>query len=79
MTRYYFDIRDAEGVAIDVEGYELPDLAAVQWEAALSLIDQSRGTSKEPTDLLTDLAIDVRDDAGPVMQVTFKFYPRRSH
>ncbi len=46
MTRYYFDIRDAEGVTIDVEGYELPDLAAVQWEAALSLIDQSRGTSK---------------------------------
>ena len=29
MTRYYFDLRDAKGLTIDDEGFELPDLTAV--------------------------------------------------
>lgn len=79
MKRYYFDARDAQGHTTDEEGFELPDLAAVQWEAVLSLVDQSRGAAKQSAGLLNDLAIDVRDDAGPVMQVTFTFHPRRTH
>lgn len=79
MRRYYFDLRDGKGLTIDDEGYELPDLPAVQWEAVLSLVDQSRDTSKGFIELMTDLAIEVRDDAGPVMQVTFKFQPLRKH
>jgi len=30
MTRYYFDLRDGDGFAIDEEGLEMSDLAAVQ-------------------------------------------------
>jgi hypothetical protein len=78
MRRYYFDLRDAAGLIVDDDGYELPDLAAVQWEAVLSLVDRSRDTSDGIVQLRTDLEIEVRDDAGPVMQMTFKFHPRRS-
>ena len=78
MRRYYFDLRDATGLIVDDEGYELPDLVAVQWETALSLVDRSRDTSNGSVELRTDLEIEVRDDAGPVMQMTFKFHPRRS-
>jgi hypothetical protein len=79
MRRYYFDYRDAKGVTLDEEGFDLPDLAAVQWEAVLSLVDKSRNTRTASFELLTDLAIEVRDEAGPVMQVTFKFQPRQEH
>ena len=51
-------------MTVDDEGFELPDLAAVQWEAVLSLVDQSRRTAKGSIEWLTDLVIDVRDDAG---------------
>lgn len=74
MKRYYFDVRNANGLTMDGEGYDFPDLAAVQWEAVLSLIDHSRDTCKEAIELPTDLAINVRDDAGPVMEVTLKFH-----
>jgi hypothetical protein len=76
LARYYFDFRDASGFTRDAEGFDLPDLAAVQWEAVLSLVDQSRGASARSFELLTDLEINIRDDAGPVMQVTFKLHPR---
>lgn len=78
MRRYYFDLRDARGLIVDDEGYELSDLAAVQWEAVLSLVDRSRDTANGSVELQTDLEIEVRDDAGPVMQMTFKYHPRRS-
>jgi hypothetical protein len=51
----------------------------VQWEAVLSLVDRSRNFSKGSAEWLTDLAIEVRDDAGPVMQMTFKFQRARKH
>jgi hypothetical protein len=76
MRRYYFDLRDAKGLVVDDEGYELPDLTAVQWEAVLSLVDRSRDTSDGSVELRTDLEIEVRDDAGPVMQMSFRFHPR---
>lgn len=36
MARYYFDLRDGDEVAVDDEGFELPDLKAVQREAVRS-------------------------------------------
>ena len=51
----------------------------MQWEAVLSLVDQSRVTTKGSIELLTDLAIEVRDESGPIMQVNFKFHPLRKH
>lgn len=76
MPLYYFDFRDANGFTRDEEGYDLPDLAAVQWEAVLSLVDQSR--SAPTRERISDLEIYVRDDAGPVMTVTFKLHPRQT-
>jgi hypothetical protein len=37
MPLCYFDFRDANGLTRDDEGYDSPDLAAMQWEAVLSL------------------------------------------
>jgi hypothetical protein len=42
MPRYYFDIRDGNGVSLDEEGMELRDMQAVQEEAARSLADMAR-------------------------------------
>jgi hypothetical protein len=74
MTHYYFDLRDKDGFTIDDEGFELPDLEAVQREAVLSLADHSRDAAEKAIGCLTELAIAVRDDAGPVMEVTLNFH-----
>jgi hypothetical protein len=42
MKRYYFDLRDSEGLSVDEEGLELQDVQAVQEEAALSLADAAQ-------------------------------------
>ena len=72
MKRYYFDLRTADGLAVDSEGYEYPDFSAARWGAVLALVDLSREIN-----LRDDLAIDVRDDTGPVMQVNFKYHHQR--
>jgi len=74
MDRYYFDVRDSDENIRDEEGYELPSLEAVQREAVLSLADGSRDVAERAIGSLTELAIDVRDESGPVMQVTFSFH-----
>ena len=42
MGRYYFDLRDSGGLAVDQEGLELEDIQAAGEEAALSLADAAR-------------------------------------
>lgn len=42
MPRYYFDLRDETGVALDEEGLELASSRAVQAEAAKSVADMAR-------------------------------------
>lgn len=74
MDRYYFDVRDGDEIIRDEEGYELPSLEAVQREAVLSLADGSRDAAERAIGSLTELAIDVRDASGPVMQVKFSFH-----
>src|SRR6185312_13568995 len=74
MTRYHFDLWISDSLTVDNEGHEYPDRAAVQWGAVLALVDLSRDIPWP-----TDLAIDVRDDAGLVIQVTCKHHPRRSN
>ena len=73
MARYYFDLRDGDELAVDDEGFELPDLEAVQREAVRSLGDLTRDAAGESICDLADMAIEVRDDDGPVMQVMFRF------
>lgn len=75
MPRYYFDLRDETGIALDEEGLELSGPRAVQAEAAKSVADMARDAilSAAPTGDRQTMAIDVRDTSGPVMQVTFSF------
>jgi hypothetical protein len=75
MPRYYFDIRDADELAVDVEGLELSTLKAVQAEAARSLVEMAQHavwTSAE-TMLGHQMAIEVRDENGPVLEAKFTF------
>ncbi|MDN5003799.1 DUF6894 family protein [Bradyrhizobium sp. GCM10027634] len=78
MVRYYFDLLDDDGMFADEEGLELSSLRAVQAEAAKALADMARdavhnldGAAKR------FMAIEVRDDTGPVMQVRFNFEVQR--
>jgi hypothetical protein len=75
MPRYYFDLRDDTGVALDEEGLELASLRAVQAEAAKSVADMARDAilSAPAAGGRQTMAIDVRDAQGPVMQVKFSF------
>lgn len=74
MPRYYFDLRDEDGVAVDEEGMELRNIEAVQEEAARSLADMARDAVRRPTHKKNHrMAIEVRDANGPVLQVKFTF------
>lgn len=75
MPRYYFDLRDEKGIAVDEEGLELSGPRAVQAEAAKSVADMARDAvlSAPLTGGRQEMAIGVRDAGGPVMQVTFCF------
>ena len=74
MPRYYFDMRDGDGVIPDEEGMELTTMKAVQQEAAQALAYMARDAIGEyPNGPLGPMAIEVRDDSGPVLQVKFQF------
>jgi len=74
MPRYYFDMREGDEIAPDEEGMELNTMQAVQEEAARSLADMARDAIRgSPNGAEHRMSIDVRDDAGPVMQVKFTF------
>ena len=74
MPRYYFDLRDGVELAVDEEGLELNSLQSVQAEAAKSLADMARDAVHSSTSTNAhSMAIEVRDEIGPVMQVRFTF------
>jgi hypothetical protein len=73
MGRYYFDLRDSEGLAVDEEGLELQDVQAVQDEAAVSLANAARDGLRRSDGALHQLSVEVRTDAGPFMRVSFSF------
>jgi len=77
--RYFFDIRDGDEIAIDEEGMVLPHIQAAQEEAARSLAgiahDAVRGSASQG--IGHRMAIEVRDDAGPVLRATFTFAVER--
>lgn len=79
MPRYYFDLLDGDILAVDEEGLELPNLQAAQAEAAKSLADMARDALHDSaaTPRRQDMAIDVRDAAGPVTQVRLTFEVER--
>jgi Domain of unknown function (DUF6894) len=72
--RYYFDLRDGGELIIDEEGLVLRDMRTVQNEAARALagfawdsVAQFNGAQSH------QMAIAVRDEDGPVMEVKFSF------
>ncbi len=75
MPKYYFDLCDERGTALDEEGLELSSRRAVQAEAAKSVGDMARDAiiAAPATGGRQRMAIEVRDAEGPVMQVTFTF------
>jgi hypothetical protein len=77
MRRYYFDLVDGGQVAPDEEGIELPDIRAAQEEAALALAALAKEMRLNGAhDGLSEIAIDVRDNAGLVMRARFEFEDR---
>jgi hypothetical protein len=78
MTRYFFDISDGDNIAPDEEGMELPHLRAAQEEAARSLADMVRDNFS--SEASSQLAVQVRDCYGPVVEAKFVWKPRpRTH
>jgi hypothetical protein len=81
MKRYFFDLRDGDELTPDDEGLELSTMEAVQEEAARSLADMARDASRRPDNGANGtghrMAIEVRDDTGPVLQAKFTFQIKR--
>jgi len=78
--QYYFDLRDQGALFRDEEGLEFSSLLAVQEEAARSLADMARDAVRASSRLSTrSMAIEVRDEVGPVMQVRFNFQVATKH
>ncbi|MEY9676516.1 DUF6894 family protein [Bradyrhizobium elkanii] len=64
-------------MALDEEGLVLSDLAAVQEEAARALADMVRDSVRGHN--FDQIAIEVRDDDGPVLEVRIAWRIRRSN
>lgn len=78
MRRYFFDFRDGVGIVTDEEGVELPDIGAVEEEAARALGDMARDEIPRPGDgSPRHMAIEVRDSDGPVLHAKFSFEIKR--
>ena len=73
MKRYFFDLRDGDVISPDEEGMESPDIEAVQEEAARSLADVAKDAVRSRGRHVFGhwMAIEVRDDTGPVLVPTF--------
>ena len=78
MSRYYFDMCQEYEIASDEGGLELPTIESVQEEAARSLADMARDAVQTHRDgTRRPMAIEVRDDNGPVLQARFTFEVER--
>lgn len=71
MALYFFDSRDNDTFIEDDVGLEFSDLEAVKVEAARALAELARDVL--PGSLKRELAIEVRDELGPVMIARMTF------
>jgi hypothetical protein len=69
-VRYYFDLRDWDGLIVDDEGVKLRSLDAVQKEATESMTDALRECLRWPI-RPGQISVEVRDNKGQVMCVRF--------
>lgn len=72
MQRYFFDLIDGDALIPDEEGVELSTSDAVLRESALALADmvKDEAVGIDPCDAqhVRQLAIEVRDEHGPVLE-----------
>ena len=75
MPHYFFDLRDGDDLAVDEEGMELRDIQAAQEEAARALADMARDEVRRGASIAgrRDMAVEVRDAGGAVLEVKFTF------
>jgi hypothetical protein len=71
LTLYFFDTRDNDTFLQDDEGVEFPDLETVKVQAARALAELARDVI--PGTLKRELAIEVRDELGPVLVARMTF------
>jgi len=71
MALYFFDTRDNDDFIEDDVGIEYPDLEAVKVAAARSLAELARDVI--PGSLKRNLAVEVRDELGPVLRAIMTF------
>ncbi|MCA1457689.1 hypothetical protein I6F35_31625 [Bradyrhizobium sp. BRP22] len=71
MPRYYFDTRDNEKFVPDELGLEIASFEKVRAVASVAMADLARDVL--PGSVARDLAIEVRNDAGPVLRVSLRF------
>lgn len=69
-VRYYFDLRDWDGLIVDDEGLNLRSLDAVQKEATEAMTDALRECLRWPI-RPGQISVEVRDNKGQVMCVRF--------
>ena len=73
MALYYFDLRNGDELVVDEEGIELRTMQAVQEEAARALAGFAWDAMRLDGAQSHQMAIEVRDEHGPVMEVKFSF------
>ncbi len=71
MPRYYFDTLDNETFTPDDDGLEIATLDEVKLEASRSMADLTKDVL--PGSTVRTLAVEVRDDQGPVLRVVLRF------
>jgi hypothetical protein len=75
MPRYFLDLHDENGIILDEDGEEMPDVEAARKEAMMALGEASRDFARVGTD--GQLVIRVRDERGPVLSVSVSFETSR--
>jgi hypothetical protein len=71
MARYYFDTRDNDTFTPDDIGLEITSFARVKAVASVAMADLARDVL--PGSVVRNLAIEVRDNSGPVLRVSLMF------
>ncbi|WP_028136645.1 DUF6894 family protein [Bradyrhizobium japonicum] len=71
MPRYYFDSRDNDRFIADDEGLDFSSLDDVKAQATTALTELAKDVL--PSSVIRTLAIEVRDDLGPVLRIALRF------
>jgi hypothetical protein len=75
VTQYYFDFKSTDSASRDSEGMELPDAEAAHDVALDALVDAAREAVIEGS-LNQHFAVEVRNEIGPVLELTAVFNSR---